>query len=884
MSVGGPRHPFIFLPVSKPVTQASPKPWLPDWLTVGLVWFLTALNDGVWLILDQGVPAWDQADYLTGALNYWHTLQTPDWFSGTWWTELWLMSPKVPPLTYLSTAPLLSILGQGPDQTTAINILWSGILFAAVYGLGRRLFNRQVGLWAVILSALVPGLYRFRVQFLLDYPLITIVTLCFYCLTEWWKTTPSLIEPQTGKFRQFLLGTLWAIIFGVCFGFAILVKQTALFFLLIPLLWVGIDSLRHRWWGRVFQLFLSSVISLCIFGPWASTNWLLMITAGKRATIDSAIAEGDPPLNTLAAWTYYAEKLPSHLSWPLLIIPVLGFLVYFIDHAIRRRLSSSSETTEVFPQSHLIALRWLTIFLCGAYLLWSLNLNKDFRYSLPTLPILLVILGYGFTLWPRWWGAGVRWATVGLSGVILLGNLWPVAGLIGEDFTAQLSPEGKRVAYLGEPWPHEQVIAEITQATPYVQTTLGVLPSTPEINQHNLNYYGALENFQVYGRQVGTRLDDVPQDLASLSWFITKTGDQGSIRERIRKAQETMVSTLATSDQFELYRIWQLPDQTYLNLHRRRVPWVEVTPLPNSLPQVELTQVQVPAKVPPGQPIPVTYTWSGAWQELQPGLIILTWKQVSPLPTNFIQSADAIDYWLHDHGMGLSFVHSGLRSIPEDEQGFQVIERLAMFPPGTVTPGTYTLEATYYNRNTGETYPVKVPAVQITLDPQSPPLPAPELDWVTQLRELAQGLPQGIPGLEPIFNQIGRINQYDPTQDYTQQAELSLAYRLQQDPNHPDWAYTLALARVLQQNAEGAIEALQGVTQLDPENPYAYAYLAFVHLYQWQGKPAETALESALALAPERPELRALHGVAALMQGKLWQAWQDLQALRELEI
>ena len=31
-------------------------------------------------------------------------------------------------------------------------------------------------------------------------------------------------------------------------------------------------------------------------------------------------------LNTLAAWTYYWQDLPSAVSWPLLVVPLVGIL------------------------------------------------------------------------------------------------------------------------------------------------------------------------------------------------------------------------------------------------------------------------------------------------------------------------------------------------------------------------------------------------------------------------------------------------------------------------------------------------------------------------------------------------------------------------------
>lgn len=178
--------------------------------------------------MDRSVPAWDQADYLNEALNYWQVWQHPQWFSGDWWTQMWMMSPKIPPLTYLLTIPFQNLLGIGPDQTNGVHLLFSAILFASVYGLGTLLFNRSVGFWATALCAILPGLYQHRLQFLLDYPLTAMVTLSFYSLTLWWFSGLSNSDKKlTHSWR-------WAILFGLTFGLALLTKQTALFSYLLP--------------------------------------------------------------------------------------------------------------------------------------------------------------------------------------------------------------------------------------------------------------------------------------------------------------------------------------------------------------------------------------------------------------------------------------------------------------------------------------------------------------------------------------------------------------------------------------------------------------------------------------------------------------------------
>jgi len=858
-----------------------------SWLVLGIIWLLGAIGDRLWFALDRSVPAWDQAEYLTSTLNYLQALQHPQWFSGDWWTNFWLLSTKIPPLVYILTVPFLQVFGAGGDRATLVHLLFSAILLASVYSLGVQLFNRQVGLWAAAICVLLPGLYRYRLQFLLDFPLTAAITFCFYCLTMWKEeassaasnvrdVTDSRNQEKGKKFYLSRLSFFWAIAFGISLGLSILVKHTTVLFLFTPIAWVAVAALWQKAWGRLAQLAGALLLSVAVFGPWAKTNWLLILTGGKRATLDSAIAEGDPGLNTINAWIYYGQHLPEQVSWPLLLIPLVGLILYW-----HRRQDSSS----IF---YLNSCRWLAIFWVGAYLINSLNLNKDDRYVIPYLPVLSIFLAYCLTLWPQRWGRQIRWGTIGLAILAMLFHMWPLGGGLGNSLVQIVSPGNSSYPYLGKEWPHREVIAEIIDTEPYLQSTLGVLPSTPEINQHNLNYYGALANFQVYGRQVGTNLKEVPQDVRSLSWFLTKTGPQGSIREKIRKAQNAAVAAIETGDKFQLQKSWVLPDNTNLNLYRKRSHPVEIQPLPEARSQVQLEQVTVAAKAVPGVALPVTYIWSGPWQQLQSGLVLVTWQNQ--------QSGDFAPgrtfRILHDRAIGQATLHPGMLEADKFAVGFRVVDRTAMLTPANIAPGSYNLEATYLNRKTGETYPMNVPTVSVKIEAEpldmrsqaEPGNEKPELDLVTQLRTMATNLPKGLPGLAPVFEQIGRINQYDPIQDYTVQAEQALEYRLKQEPNNLEIAYALAFSRVLQQNVESSIAALEKVTQLDSQNPYAYAYLAFVHLYGWHPKAAETALKPALDINPNLPEIRVLNGLATLLQGNLIQAWQDLQYLKKLKI
>ena len=220
-------------------------------IILAIIWLAVVIGDRVWFFLDNSVPAWDQADYLNGALNYWHALQNPQWFDGDWWRSFWLLSNKIPPLHYILTTPFINIWGTSADAASLVMIFYNALLLISVYGLGVTLFDVNIGLWAAGLCQVLPGLYYYRLEFLLDYPLTAIVTFSFYLLTLW----------KVSKKKSWAI----AIAFGFSLGLSLLLKQTALFFLFIPIIWVLFAYLKDRQWLRVAQLITAFFASIIIF-------------------------------------------------------------------------------------------------------------------------------------------------------------------------------------------------------------------------------------------------------------------------------------------------------------------------------------------------------------------------------------------------------------------------------------------------------------------------------------------------------------------------------------------------------------------------------------------------------------------------------------------
>ena len=811
-------------------------------LILGLIWLVSNFCDRLWLILDQSVPAWDQSNHLTYSLEYLRALQSPDFLNGEWWRQFWLLSTKYPPLTYLMSVPFQQIWGTGNDQALLANFVYSAVLIFSVYLIGKTLFNAEIGLWGAAFSVLFPRLYQTRLQFLLDTPLLVLAIACFAALTLW-KTSEKRREQW-----------LYIILFGLCFGLGLFTKQSILFYLIGPIAWLKISYLWKRQWERILQLLVSFILSIFIWFPWYRTNWIYLFSTAQNSNAIPAAMEGDPLVNTLAAWTYYAQDLPLATSWVLLIVPLVGLLLHLFGRFPNKYLLIDAK--KAFP-----GIIWLGVYFVSTYLICSALYNKDSRYIMPYLPILGIFLAYCLTLWRGRWQF-VRWGTLAIAFIVTIMNLFPIPG--SDQFTLAMSPGVLFRPYLGTPIPNAELVEKTIQTTPYQIANLGVIPNTDSVNHNTLNYFGALRNFQVYGRELGNTPETVAKDSQAFDWFITKTGENGFARE----PQLNFAKSLASDSSFQSIKNWSLPDQSNLNLYRRNDPPVVVRPLNKTLDNIQLNLVSIADKIAGGKPVSVYYEWSGPWQKLTSGLVLLTWQSVN----------NPNDFWIHDHAIGLGSLLTP--NDTEKKQVLQVIERTAMLPTPNLPEGDYQLKATFLEYQTGKTEEITVPNFKITLDNKTPQLSIPTLDFVTQLRQLALNLPKGVKGLDPVFRQVDRLNVYDPTQNYLKQVDVSLSYRLKEKtPNSVNWTYAQVLARVLQQNPQAAIAALQSLVKLDPNNPYSHAYLAFVYLYEWQGKKAEIALEPALKLAPNSLEINALNGISLIMQGRFIQAWQTLSPL-----
>ncbi|AFZ57947.1 hypothetical protein H6G54_18700 [Anabaena cylindrica FACHB-243] len=793
------------------------------YLILFIIWLLALVIDRAWFFLDNSIPAHDQSAHLTGALSHYRIFENFNLFSGDWWLSLWKLTPSYrAPFVYICTVPFLFLFGKGYDQSSSVNLLYTAIIILSVYHLGKYLFNNyQIGITASIFCLLFPILGIVRTDYLLDYGLTAVVIFTFTILTIWKDT-------YTG-FCSWLL----TISLGLGIGLIMLAKPTGFLFIFLPGIWTLIIFIKNRKFIKIFQSALSLIFAWLICGSWYSVNWLTIITSALHAN-SVGKREGDPAANTIAGWLFYPQLLPETVGLPILCVSLGILLVYLIkskfsQNAIKNSLGNSG-------------LNWLLIFLVSSYILCSLGTNKDIRFILPCFPIISLILAHFFHLIENSRFDKLRLVTLGLSLIVLLNNLFPLPLIQAWGGKHLPNDDAKK-------YPLSQLINEINQTTPYLRSTLGIIPvSSSQINEFTLDYFGKLADFRVHGRKLTTKLVDVNQDLQYFSWYITRENEPYSADEK-GQVKRKLTSLVESSPDLKLQADWELPNNDKLRLYHRKNPVVVIEKLNSSSEPVTLEQVKISDQLIKEKNNPVTYQVKGEWDKLQNGLLLLKWQNQQ-------------GSWYHDHAIGLGHLYCGLKCHPQGE--FRVIENLSTFIPKTLPVGQYQLSALYLDRRNSQVTPLNIQDITVTVIDKGNIEKSPPLDLVSRLSQLAPELQNG--KLENIFKQIDNFNQYDPTHDYLKQTEFIANYYLPNQPNNLNWRYTLALSQLLQRKAPELIQNLTELTKYDAQNPYLWTYLAVVHLYSFQPRLAEKPLTIAEKIKPDIPELKTLKTVTNIMK------------------
>ena len=780
--------------------------------------------DGLWIRQHQAPPSWDQGDHLSRALGIWQVLRSPEPWSGGWWQQLWAQAPSYRgPLSYAVAAPVLELLGPGFRSAMAANGLFNGLLLLSCYGLGRQLHSRSAGLWSALFAAAAPALLNQRTDYLIDLSLTAVLT------GSWWL----LSQRRWGSQQRPWIGSLLA---GAGLAAVFLTRPTGLVLLWLPLVLLlakALGAARSGQWRQLQQLLAATALAWALCWPWFSQNWLTILSTINNARQWGVAYQEGLEATSLEGWLYYPRLLPTMVGVWLVALVLAGSAL--------AALATARRGGGLRPSPHPRGwwLWWLS-FPVGGLLVCVLMSTKDFRFVLPLLPQLCVALGVLVARVRQPWALGWR---LTLVAVALQGALWNQFGW-GVDLSG--FPPHRPSAEAG--WPLEPIVASIRRTSPHQLSTLAVLPDSERLNAFNLEAEGRRQGFRVAARQTVGRLEQAAGNLERFDWFLLKGGDQGVMSDERQARQGELVQA---SSAFQRVGQWPLPDGSRAELFQRRQLSLAVEPLaqcPRGGLRAEL------------EPLPggLQLQLQGPTRTLVGARLLVDLRS----PTAQLRADQAI-------GQGQ------LRSDGLPRNGcISVRQRLAL-PEAQPGGGPYAATLQLLTSSGQRRAVALARAGQPLQWPDAPTAPqALAENRVLAVQAMGQLLRRG--EFDPLFDQIGLLNQSDPDQAYLADSEAVLRARLQRDPGNLNDLYALAVAQALQRKAGDAALSLQRLHRLDPGNPNALLGLGVVELYRFRPWAAQLALDQAARMmppsAPSQPTLHTLRIVASALRLDLRQA------------
>lgn len=316
------------------------------------------LSNITWIALSTAPVPWDQAGHTRLALQF------ADYFTSFGFLRIidyFSISTYYPPLIH-TIVGILTILFGHPTQTAEIVIsLFFGFSIFLIYVYALDLFkSEKIALLGALIFSFLPIIYEHSRWFLLEIPQITFLLLCLIFLN------------RSGNFSD----KRNVMYFFISLGLAALTKWTSLVYIFVPFMisasyWIR--SLNEHKNISKSPLFRYLLIFIVITAPWYLINFSTFISK----SLPNLQGESSDPANirSLQNFVFYLQLF---INFQVTLFVSLIFLIasvyFFLIHKNRYKLLFGG-----------------TIFFI--YLLFSLISNKDWRYTLPVLPFVAIILG-----------------------------------------------------------------------------------------------------------------------------------------------------------------------------------------------------------------------------------------------------------------------------------------------------------------------------------------------------------------------------------------------------------------------------------------------------------------------------------------------------------
>tara|TARA_Y100001968_G_scaffold178965_1_gene163784 strand:+ start:3892 stop:5967 length:2076 start_codon:yes stop_codon:yes gene_type:complete len=469
------------------------------WILVLSIWLISTFIDRVWWNFFSNTPSWDQADYLNSALDHARALSLLDGNGFVGFKSLLDLSPKIPPLASIINAFVIALVGDSPHLASWSLSIWNGFLIFNIASWGLYLNGRRFGFLCVLITAISPFLFQLRTDYVLELPLISMTTFYLFHLGRW--SDPI----KGGKWIQVIISTIG------CVG-SLLIKQSALLVIIPSFVFIFILCFNRSIAFRL-QFFFLSFISFIGVLPWFYHNWIMTLSGTYRAVFESAALEGDPSIFGIKSILWYFPFLNLQFGSIIFYVGISGILFGCLSY-----FRSLNQTRILFHECN-YKWRWIYFNLLTSWTFTTFIPNKDVRYIACTIPLITLCLALGFCRWNDWIDSYFKFK---FHRTLIF---FPIAlsFIPFSNFFNKLKTSERRY------YPIKEIISEVQLNVSNEKDTVVIVPSTPDLNQHNVSYLGRMQGGNILGRQLGKSLSHQKPVLEKANWIVLADGEQGSV-------------------------------------------------------------------------------------------------------------------------------------------------------------------------------------------------------------------------------------------------------------------------------------------------------------------------------------------------------------------
>jgi hypothetical protein len=240
----------------------------------------------------------------------------------------------------------VGIIGREDPMILLANALFLLILILSVYGIGSLVYSRKVGFLAVLVVSAFPFIFAHSRVAMLDFSLASLVTLGFFLLLK------------TDNFHSFF----YSISAGIAFGLAQLTKETAIIFILPPLVYYSIRSSAVLAGKK--KAALNFFFTLAFFALTGGALYLKNPHVLRRYLYAASRMRSEET-------PYYFQNFIDFTGTALLLLLLPLCLLYLLNIKKREKLFFF----------------WLVI----PFVLFQFSPNKHLRFILPLLPAFALV-------------------------------------------------------------------------------------------------------------------------------------------------------------------------------------------------------------------------------------------------------------------------------------------------------------------------------------------------------------------------------------------------------------------------------------------------------------------------------------------------------------